>query len=104
MKKLIFALLVSSSNLLVLFPLRAQPQAVEQPDHRKNYYNCLHGYSGSDSSLLTDAEPTQVRQPPHHRNSTNPSHPYSPCDPPQLPPPPPIPPPPAAHPPTSHNH
>ncbi len=80
MKKLIFALLVSSSNLLVLFPLRAQPQAVEQPDHRKNYYNCLHGYSGCDSSLLTDVERTQVRQAAHQRNFNNCLHGYSGCD------------------------
>src|SRR6267378_102653 len=80
MKKLIFALLVSFANLLALFPLRAQPQADEQPEHRKNYYSCLHGYSGCDSSLLTDAERTQVSQAAHQRNFNNCLHGYSGCD------------------------
>src|SRR6267378_2936554 len=80
MKKLIFALLVSFANLLALFPLRAQPQADEQPEHRKNYYSCLHGYSACDSSLLTDAERTQVSQAAHQRNFNNCLHGYAGCD------------------------
>ncbi len=80
MKKVIFALLVSFANLLALFSLRAQPQADEQPEHRKNYYSCLHGYSACDSSLLTDAERTQVSQAAHQRNFNNCLHGYSGCD------------------------
>src|SRR6266850_2015077 len=80
MKKLILALLLSSANLLVLFPLLAQPQAGEQPERGKNYYNCLHGYAGCDSSQLTDAERTQVQQAARQRNYNNCLHGYAGCD------------------------
>jgi uncharacterized protein DUF3761 len=80
MKKLTFALLVASANLLVLFTLRARSQADEQPEHRKNYYNCLHGYSDCDSSQLTDVERTQVKQAAHQRNYNNCLHGYAGCD------------------------
>ena len=80
MKKLIFALLVASANLFALLPARTQPQSDQQPEHRKNYYSCLHGYSGCDSSLLTDAERTQVQQAAHQRNYNNCLHGYSGCD------------------------
>ena len=84
MKKRIFVVLVLSVSSLTPSSLGSQPQSEQQPGHQKNYYNCLHGYSGCDSSLLTDAERTEVQRAAHQRNYNNCLRGYSGCDPSQL--------------------
>jgi hypothetical protein len=78
MKKYIFSILFLSVNFLVPFQLSARPS--QQQDHQKNYNSCLHGYSGCDSSSLTDAERTQVQQAARQRNYSACLHGYSGCD------------------------
>lgn len=77
MKKLIIALLVFTFNSSAS---SGQPQSEQQPGHQKNYFSCLHGYSGCDSSQLTDAERTQVQLSARRRNYNSCLHGYSGCD------------------------
>src|SRR5712692_8155371 len=80
MKKLICILLFFSVDFLVPFPLSAWQQSVPQVEHQRNYNYCLHGYSGCDSSQLTDGERTQVQQAARQRNYSACLHGYAGCD------------------------
>src|SRR6266436_6330447 len=78
MKKYIFSILFLSVNFLAPFQLSARPS--QQQDHQKNYNSCLHGYSGCDSSQLTEGEQTLVQQAAHQRNYSACLHGYSGCN------------------------
>lgn len=84
MRKLLFALLYVSVSSLATSSLSGQSQSDQQQRHQKNYYNCLHEYSGCDSSQLTDAERSEVQQAVHRRNYNNCLRGYVGCNPSQL--------------------
>ena len=84
MRKLLFTLLFVSVSSLATSSLSGQSQSDQQQGHQKNYYNCLHGYSGCDSSQLTDAERSEVSEAAHRRNYTNCLRGYVGCNPSQL--------------------
>ena len=80
MKRLIFGLLVFCVTSLLGSSLSGQPQSGQQPARQKNYYSCVHGYSGCDPSQLTDAERIEVQRAAHLRNYNNCLHGHSGCD------------------------